>query len=530
MVFRNKETAEHDEDLVMRVTTSRDTYFRRICFDKYDGKKWTVSSEGTVSKCAKENSAFQELAGVPSLFVQPGLHSAQLSQDITVELDMGHAIPTASIPQQIDFPYDPVLVDQFGILRTKQPIVAGTHYRVVSQVADYDVDQMRKAPVDDAQLARLTKDMKPYLELPANVSPDVVSLARSTAGNDGNWFTRAERICNYLRTNYIYTLDLSDADTKEEVASHFLLKTKQGACGPFSTSFVVMCRAAGIPARCIGGFSPGDFNPQTGIHEIRNKHGHAWGEVYVPGYDWIPFDATPTGTLPKPTEEDHSLMGSIKKSIKSVQDQFANKPEAPPPPPPIAPSPNQQKAQPDQKEESTKAGVKSGTKSGDAKSKQTKKTDKKGTIAPPPKPAEKPKPIDWHELILLIIVIPATILFLQAILQAIKQARLSAKKKPLEKPKSSTVLFLKVANDLKKVKINRLPSDTPEDLLARFSETLDPAVQIHPELAGLCKRFMELYSADRFGCDDAAELRGGQMKQISEQIHTLVRTRHHDNN
>ncbi len=549
MVFRNKESVEHEDELIMRVMSSRETYFRRVCFDKYDGHSWTISSLGQVSKCSKHKGAYQELAGVPSLFVEPGMHSAQLTQEITVEANIGHLLPVAAIPQQLSYPKDPIMVDQFGALRTKDPIKAGTHYRVVSQVPDYDLDEMRKAPFDAKNVESFKKEFENCLQLPADISPDILKLAKSVAGNEGNSFTRAERICNYLRRNYKYSSDLSDSDDKEEIAYHFLFRTKEGACGPFTTAFVVMCRAAGLPARSIGGFSPGEFNDGTGMHEIKNMHGHAWGEVYVPGYDWVPFDATPTGLLPKPTPEDNSIIGSIKKGIDQLSDHFANQTPTPPPLPPAA-SPAGKGSE--TSGQTGKGGTTSGgsatekaggsTKGGSASKGGTSgsgtgATDKPGTTEKKEtaKPAEAPKPpekpVDWHEWVLLVVVVPAVMLLFQAIRSAIQQARAARKARPAEKPKPSTLLYLKVVDDLARVKIHRLPTDTPQDLLARFSsdEDFDPSVKLHPDLEPLCKHFMELYIADRFGCDDAAEMRSTQMKKLSDQIHMLVRAKHHDN-
>ena len=545
LVFRNKESAEHEDELIMRVSSSRETYYRRNCFDKYDGHLWTISGLGKVAKCAKRKAAYQELGGVPSLFVEPGMHSSQLTQEYTIEASIGHLIPVAAIPQQLSYPKDPILVDRFGCLKTPDPIKPGTTYRVVSQVPEYDLDEMRKAPFDTKTVS---SEFESYLQLPANLSPEIKKLATSVAGTEGNSFVKADKICNFLRRNYKYSTDLSDANSKEEIAYHFLFRTKQGACGPFSTAFVVMCRAIGLPARCIGGFGPGDFNPVTGVHEIKNKHGHAWGEVYIPGYDWVPFDATPTGLLPKPTPEDNSFIGSVQKTVQQFQDHFSNQTPAPPPLPPNS----EQAAKPVQQAngDATKSGANTGTgvgistgtakggkstgkgatdKPGASNSENASKTDQK---AEKPKPADKPFDwSDWHETILLIIIVPAIMLLFQALRVAVQQARQAKKTKIVEKPKPSTLLYLKVVDDLARVKIHRLPTDTPEDLMSRFSEQQfeGSGVYFHPDLKPLCNQFMELYIADRFGCDDATELRATQLKKIGEEIHSLVRARHHDN-
>ena len=521
MIFHNKDSAAHDEDVILRVTTSQDTYLRRMCFDNYDGHKWTTTSPGKISKCAKgSGTSYQELAGVPSLFVSPQLPAAEISQEITVETDIGHSIPVTSIPQRMSFPFDPITVDQFGTLHSTKALIKGTIYRITSKLIDYDVAAMRKAPADQALQKKAAADYGQDLQLPKELSPAVVSLAKDKAGNDGNWFARAERICNFLRSNYKYSLD-DEPQSDQEICYDFLFQKKQGACGPFATSFIVMCRATGIPTRCVGGFAPGDFDQNTGSRAIRNKHGHAWAEVYVPGYDWVPFDATPNGMLPKPMEEDHSILGAIKKNLEAIQVKFS-------PPPPEPPrikevSPDRSKlataATSDKSDQQNKSTwpTNGSQGSGTAGNKSKGGSQETGKTIPAPT-----QTLDWHTLVLIPIIVPALMLLFQAMQAAVRQAR-NRVRKHVEKPKMSTILFLKVTDDLKKLKINRLPSDTPEELLARFSEATQPSATFHPDLTPLCKRFMELYCADRFGCDDASEVRQEQLKSVSQQIHELIR-------
>jgi hypothetical protein len=77
--------------------------------------------------------------------------------------------------------------------------------------------------------------------------------------------------------------------------TYFLKESKQGYCQIFATAMVIMCRQAGIPARWVTGFSPGEYNEEDGFYHIRFKDMHAWVEAYFPGYGWIPFDPTPGG-------------------------------------------------------------------------------------------------------------------------------------------------------------------------------------------------------------------------------------------
>lgn len=70
------------------------------------------------------------------------------------------------------------------------------------------------------------------------------------------------------------------------------LKRGSGDCGSFSSVFVALCRAAGIPARAACGFT-------AGVDQW-----HVWTEFWLPGAGWIPADPAyasglrPQGDLP----------------------------------------------------------------------------------------------------------------------------------------------------------------------------------------------------------------------------------------
>lgn len=61
------------------------------------------------------------------------------------------------------------------------------------------------------------------------------------------------------------------------------LLLKRGDCTEFSDLFVALCRASGLPARSVSGFTI-DWN---------NTPCHNWTEVYLPDKGWVAFDPTP---------------------------------------------------------------------------------------------------------------------------------------------------------------------------------------------------------------------------------------------
>lgn len=110
----------------------------------------------------------------------------------------------------------------------------------------------------------------------------------------------------YLRTEFEYTLDLTDARRIEDrdpmVA--FLYDFKRGHCEYFAGAMTLMLQSLGIEARMVTGFRSDEFNNWgEGYFIVRQSHAHAWVEVLGPD-GWETYDPTSSrmadGTLPDP--------------------------------------------------------------------------------------------------------------------------------------------------------------------------------------------------------------------------------------
>jgi hypothetical protein len=75
-------------------------------------------------------------------------------------------------------------------------------------------------------------------------------------------------------------------------ADEFLFDQKAGFCQHFSSSFVILMRAAGIPARVVTGYAGGYLNPIGGYWIVRRSDAHAWAEVWLRGRGWVRVDPT----------------------------------------------------------------------------------------------------------------------------------------------------------------------------------------------------------------------------------------------
>jgi len=139
-------------------------------------------------------------------------------------------------------------------------------------------------------------DLAAFLRLPPGFNPRTLALAeamrRQQADSDAPALVRAA--LERLRTggyNYTLTPGVAGRDTADE----FWFDAKAGFCEHIASAFVVLMRAAGVPARIVTGFQGGEMNPQDGYWTVRNADAHAWAEVWYADRGWVRVD--PTGAI-----------------------------------------------------------------------------------------------------------------------------------------------------------------------------------------------------------------------------------------
>lgn len=138
--------------------------------------------------------------------------------------------------------------------------------------------------------------MQRDLQIPSNLSPKVKALATKITQNTTTPWQAVMAIKTYLDRHYHYSYKVTP--TRTNVVNHFLFKDPQGYCDQFSTSFIMMLRTLGIPARWVVGYGPGTYSVAKNAYVIRAVDAHSWAEVYVYPYGWIPIDPTPGWSIP----------------------------------------------------------------------------------------------------------------------------------------------------------------------------------------------------------------------------------------
>ena len=72
----------------------------------------------------------------------------------------------------------------------------------------------------------------------------------------------------------------------------FLFDSRTGFCEHYASSFAVMMRMAGIPARIVTGYQGGWFSELGNYMLVRQSDAHAWTEVWLSGSGWTRVDPT----------------------------------------------------------------------------------------------------------------------------------------------------------------------------------------------------------------------------------------------
>jgi len=86
-------------------------------------------------------------------------------------------------------------------------------------------------------------------------------------------------------------------------ADQFLFDSKRGFCENYASSFVLLMRASGIPARVVTGYQGIEFNKTGNYYVVRQSNAHAWAEVWLDHQGWVRFD--PTAVVPQDHIDDN---------------------------------------------------------------------------------------------------------------------------------------------------------------------------------------------------------------------------------
>jgi hypothetical protein len=150
-----------------------------------------------------------------------------------------------------------------------------------------------------------------------------IGNASGNPGQAGNRREFARHIEHFLTSDeFDYSLNPPKIPSGTEPVGAFLLDHRQGHCEYFASAMVLMCQLNGIPARLVSGYKGGDYNSLGKFYVVREKHAHAWVEVFIPGEAWVRFDPTPSSG--RPSSSRNGFLAGVKNYVDFLQFYWAS--------------------------------------------------------------------------------------------------------------------------------------------------------------------------------------------------------------
>lgn len=191
---------------------------------------------------------------------------------------------------------------------------------LVSQLPDRD--SANQYQTNEARYRSLIHEA--YTNLPEQVKEDcLLYLENSTPEfsyfalppeemTPADLINRIKLVRDCLRQSARYTLSPGATPEGKDFVNYFLTENHKGYCVHFATSGAVLLRALGVPARYAEGYAVtwDDLAEakEKGAANITDANAHAWVEVYLDGFGWLPVEFTPgfTDLQSLPHEDEDS--------------------------------------------------------------------------------------------------------------------------------------------------------------------------------------------------------------------------------
>lgn len=154
-----------------------------------------------------------------------------------------------------------------------------------------------------------------YLQIPPRIADELMSY-HDEIGTAGTVSGQIDLIYKYFLNNYTYDMSPGATPYNKDFVTYFLKDQKRGYCSHFASAGTMLLRSYGIPARYVEGYvitasgitesataEQGDAsfyftgknpigNNSLVTTEVNDGNAHAWTEVYISDFGWIPVEFT----------------------------------------------------------------------------------------------------------------------------------------------------------------------------------------------------------------------------------------------
>ena len=258
--------------------------WRGVALDEFTGKTWKKSRVAERFEKKESESGFFQLGTTED--VRRLTEQTFILEPVDTPVLFG-APRVVALRGKLPF----IRVDSEGAIQTRPHDQERVAYTVISDMTEPSATVLR-----NDRMQYFVESAR-YLELPANLNPQIGALTREVILKSGarTWYDAARAVESHLRDNNNYGYSLQMKAGGPDPLSDFLFNVKQGHCEYFATAMAVMLRTQGIATRVVNGFLPGEYNDAAEAFTVRQSDAHSWVEVYFPQTNsWVTFDPTPS--------------------------------------------------------------------------------------------------------------------------------------------------------------------------------------------------------------------------------------------
>ena len=262
-------TADTDAPF-MQVRSPVLTYWRENVFDSFDGEVWHLDDTSWYLEAKSDSHA---------VYTAPQPRAVHQSPRYNQTYFLKKKLPKGRIISG----YAPVFASLPVGDESDTNSDDGYVYHVVSALPDFSIENLRMA------------DPRQHLEYRYHAVPESLDAIRGFSDRitDGAFtdVDRLRRIVTFVDHNYDYDPGAADQLDLTTNPLEFLRDKEPGTSMDIATATVLLARSSGIPARLVTGYLPGRFDALSGTYVVRPSDVHAWAEIFIGGFGWVPFDS-----------------------------------------------------------------------------------------------------------------------------------------------------------------------------------------------------------------------------------------------
>ena len=277
---------------------TRQLYLRGVTLNVYSDRQWRRENQPNRELIPQPSPMLKRFANLKTAPDQPSQDDENSNQNLTTRI-VYNVNPTRHLDAFAVWPFYPRDLVQFRIaftfnardqrlkcreFFTRQPhsyefyspsVQHGTQVECTPKLFPQAFTPLLQIPQDDQGVSLVPSAKKLALEW--------LEEAGLSVENDGVEKV-ARQLCRKLRDSgeFVYSVNPQSRIRSLDPLEDFLSQHKAGHCEFFASALTMILRSVDIPAQVVVGYVTDEYNKYGNYFTVRQRHAHAWVEVWVP--------------------------------------------------------------------------------------------------------------------------------------------------------------------------------------------------------------------------------------------------------